>query len=272
MIPKRLAVFVLPLILIGCKEKAMDPTAAAYQRLQGVPQEKWDTLAEKKIYFGHQSVGRNILDGLATVLEKHPSIRLEVRETTDAADFEGPVFAHSPIGRNRDPKGKIDSFREILDSGIGEKADIAFFKLCYVDIERATDVADLVDYYDGALAELRGQYPDLTVIPVTGPLTNAAPGVKPLVKRILGMGPAIKADNIRRNAFNDHIRRKYSSLLWDLADAEATTPEGAKVTFEEGGRAFQLLNKAYTGDGGHLNAIGSQIVAIDLLLRLAALD
>ena len=268
----RLAVLVLPLIMIGCKEKVMDPTSAAYQRLLGISREKWTALADKKVFFGHQSVGRNILDGLAIVLERHPSARLEIRETADPAEFEKPVFAHSPIGRNRDPKGKIDHFREILDSGVGAKADIAFFKLCYVDIDKDTDVGELSVHFDRTLADLRERYPGLDIIPVTAPLTNTTPGIKAMVKRLLGRGPDLEADNIKRNAFNDRVRKTYGASVWDLADAEATTAEGAKVVFKAGAGTYRLLNKAYTGDGGHLNAVGSQIVAIDLLIRLATLD
>jgi len=272
MVIKRLIIVGFLLVTFGCKEKAMDPLNASYKRLQAVPQQKWDFLAQKKIYFGHQSVGQNIIEGLEKVLQSSPAIRLDIRETVNPGDLERPVFAHSRIGRNRDPKGKIDHFRTLLESGIGQAADVAFFKLCYVDVGQATDIEGLIDHYDKTLADLSGKFPNLVIIPVTVPLTNATPGIKAKIKRFLGRGPALKADNIKRNIINDHMRRKYGVVIWDLADAEATSAEGKKITFQDGGKTFFLLNRAYTSDGGHLNSAGSQIIAIDLLLYLLSFD
>lgn len=269
---KCLMIMSLLLFSVGCKGKTRDPLDASYRKLREVPHEKWNALAQKKIFFGHQSVGRNIIDGLEKVLKSFPEIRLEIKETADPRDLQRPVFAHSRIGRNREPEGKIDNFRQILESGVGQAADVAFFKLCYVDIDQSTKIEDLIDHYDKTLEELAGKYPDLVILPVTAPLTNVTPGIKAKIKRVLGMGPALKPDNIKRNLFNDHIRRKYGAAIWDLADAEASTPEGTKVFFRDNQGAHFLLNRVYTIDGGHLNEVGSQVIAIDLLLRLASLD
>ena len=250
----------------------MDPLNTSYQRLQAVPQQKWDALAQKKIYFGHQSVGQNIIEGLEKVLQSSPTIRLNIRETANPRDFEAPVFAHSRIGKNRDPKGKIDHFRQLMEGGIGQTADVVFFKLCYVDVDQASEIESLIDHYDKILSDLKEKFPNLVIIPVTVPLTNATPGVKAKIKRLLGRGPALKADNIKRNTINDRMRKKYGAAIWDLADAEATTSEGTKVAYQDKRGTFSLLNRLYTSDGGHLNMTGSQVVAINLLLRLASLD
>jgi hypothetical protein len=155
---------------------------------------------------------------------------------------------------------------------MGQTADIAFFKLCYVDIDQATDIESLIDYYDKTLAYLIEKFSKLVIIPVTVPLTNAPPGIKAKIKRILGRGPAIKADNTKRNIFNAHLRKKYGTAIWDLADAEATSIGGAKVAFQNSQGDIFLLNPAYTSDGGHLNSVGSQVIAVDLLIRLASLQ
>ena len=272
MVIKRFIIVGFLMLPFGCKEKTMDPLNASYQRLQAVPQQKWDSLAQKKIYFGHQSVGQNIIEGLAKVLQSAPTVRLKIKEMADPGDFQAPVFAHSRIGQNRDPKGKIDHFRQLLESGIGQTADIAFFKLCYVDVDQAADIQGLINHYDNTLADLSGKFPNLVIIPVTVPLTNATPGIKAKIKRILGRGPALRADNIKRNIINDHMRKKYGAAIWDLADAEATTAEGTKTSFRDNKGAYFLLNPAYTSDGGHLNTTGSQVIAIDLLLRLVSLN
>lgn len=272
MVKHRFALIVFMIPLFGCKGNAMNPLDAAYRRLREVPQRKWDSLAQKKVFFGHQSVGRNVIEGLEKVLLSVPSIRLRIEETAEPGDFQAPVFAHSRIGQNRDPRGKIDHFRRLLESGIGQAVDVAFFKLCYVDVDRSTDIEGLVDHYDKTLAELAQTYPNLVLLPATVPLTNETPGIKAKIKRILGRGPALKADNAKRNLINDHIRKKYGTAIWDLADAETTTAQGGNTAVRDSRGTIYLMNPEYTIDGGHLNAIGSQIVAIDLLLRLVSLD
>ena len=116
---KCLMIMGLLLVSIGCRGKAPDPLDVSYRKLRDVPREKWDKLSQKKIFFGHQSVGRNILEGLEKVLKAVPEIRLEIKETSDPRDFQGPVFAHARIGQNRDPQGKIEHFRRISKAASG---------------------------------------------------------------------------------------------------------------------------------------------------------
>ena len=61
-----------------------------------------------KIYFGHQSVGLDIINGMNDIIKSSPHIRLSIRRTKDPADFDQPVFGEFPIGKNEDPKSKID--------------------------------------------------------------------------------------------------------------------------------------------------------------------
>ncbi len=46
--------------------------------------------------------------------------------------------------------------------------------------------------------------------------------------------------------------------MFDLAQVEATGPEGQVTTFQGDGRPVPCLYPGYTDDGGHLNASGQQ--------------
>lgn len=268
---KRIFIFLIAVTMFGCGRNAVDPLQESYRALRAVPRERWQRLAQKNIFFGHQSVGQNIIEGLGLVMKAEPSIGLNIEETADPAAFSGPIFAHFPIGHNRDPKGKIDDFRRLLESGIGRVADIAFFKFCFVDVDRKTDIGELLDHYERTIADLTAEFPQLTVIAVTVPLTNHSPGIKARIKRLLGRGPAVKEDNVQRNLANTRIRQKYGTAVWDLSKAEAVTDTERQVSFSDGRNAHPLLNPAYSKDGGHLNAVGSQAVACSLLVYLASL-
>jgi hypothetical protein len=89
------------------------------------------------LFFGHQSVGRNILDGISSIYADKgvaPPTITEVRVGSDEADG----FVHAAIGKNGDPIGKLAAFDSLLRAGQAERTDVALMKLCYVDI-RATE-------------------------------------------------------------------------------------------------------------------------------------
>jgi hypothetical protein len=264
----------LPILFVAatsCRGDRMNDLHSFYGRLDVVPWMKWDALSTKKIFFGHQSVGQNIIDGIKAVMDSNSAIRLNIRQTSDPGDMADAIFAHAPIGLNMDPKSKVDDFRRILESGVGQIADIAMFKFCFIDITRTTDIESLFNYYNEIITNLERTYPRLRIITFTVPLTNMPTGIKPIIKRILGMMPPYKDDNKRRNIFNIKIRNRFGRSVFDIAEAEATLTEGKKTSFRDGNEAYELLNPAYTSDGGHLNMLGRQIVAIDLLLYLLSL-
>lgn len=244
----------------------------AYARLDAIPRTEWDLLSTRKVFFGHKSVGQNIIDGIKAVMARNPDVHLNILETTRSEDFSSPVFAHSPIGLNKDPKSKISEFKKVLESGIGQTADIAMVKFCFVDIDRNTDIKSLLNDYGEAMASLNRDYPNLRIVTFTVPLTNQPRGIKPMIKRILGMMPPYKEDNKTRNLFNAELRRRFGDSVFDLAGLEATRPDGNKVFFKDADGTYDLMNPAYTDDGGHLNELGSQLIAIDLLIYLLSLN
>jgi len=255
----------------SCREAGMNNLQAGFARLDGISQDRWDALSQKKVFFGHKSVGVNIIEGLEEVMARKPGIHLNIRETIDPADFSGPVFAHSSIGRNKAPLSKISAFKEIMESGIGQAADIAFFKFCFVDFDRATDIESIFRSYVGLVNDLERHFPGLKIVTFTVPLMSKPVGIKTRLKKLLGRLPWYEEDNVKRNLFNDMLRARFKGSLFDLAAIESRIDDTKKATFRDNGKDYELLNRGYTDDGGHLNSIGRQIVAIELLRTLSVL-
>ena len=263
---------VSPMFFLGCKEGALTPLDDHHSQLKSVPQEKLRALSRKKFFFGHQSVGQNIIEGLRDVMRTTPLIRLNIRETTSPGDFDKPVFAHAAIGKNGNPSSKIRAFRDILDGGVGQVVDIAFLKLCFIDIDHTSDVGALFKEYDDTIAYLTTKFPKLKIITVTVPLMSRPVGIRARVAKLLGRSPWDEQDNIQRNVYNEMLRTKFGDTLFDLAKTESTALLGKRALFEKDGKEYELLSRSYTNDGGHLNALGRQVAAIDLLLCMLALD
>lgn len=251
-----------------------DGPAAALSRAQ------WERLATKRIYFGHQSVGGNIVDGIAELIAESPTASLRLVEGTPR-DLAGPAFVHAFIGRNGDPRSKTAAFAEALHAAAGGGAGaIALHKYCYVDVDRSTDVDGLFADYRRSMAELRARQPRLTVVHVTMPLTATATTPRPVAvaklvaKRILGR-PASdeRALNVRRNRFNALLRREYEGRdpIFDLARVESTDAREGRSYFVRGPERVYTLARQYTDDGGHLNALGRRRAAVELLSLLSTL-
>ena len=158
----------------------MPEEKVTFPSIKDVPNEKWQKLSQKKIYFGHQSVGFNIIDGIKDVMKEYPEIKVNIVETSDESDFKAGLLAHSRVGKNVDPKSKITEFVNFIDSGIGKKADAAALKFCYVDIEAGTDVKEIFSNYNGSLAQLKKKYPEMTIIHFTVPLTTTKTNLEDL--------------------------------------------------------------------------------------------
>jgi len=221
----------------------------------------WIQLSDKRIFFGHRSVGSNIIEGITDLKNESNSTLVNILETKDVSDFQHPLFAHSGIGNNLDPKSKIDDFVNILKSGLGGSVDIAFMKLCYIDINNRTDINELFEYYQTAINLLQKEYPHLKIIHCTVPLTTKPKGLKGLAKVILKMD-----DNVFRDKYNQLMRNHYDSIvLFDIAKIEATFPDG---TFNRYLNGIPGLIPEYSSDGRHLNQQGRLLIANELMRKL----
>ena len=209
------------------------------------------TLSARAIYFGHQTVGYNVIDGVAALVAAAPGAAVTIVETAAPSSIVKGTFAHSRNGSNGDPAGKVAAFDATIRGGAGARADIAFFKFCYVDFEPSTDVAGVFAEYRSRMAALEAAFPTVRFVHLTVPLTTGS-----------------SADNAARERFSDLIRQTYSSgRVFDLAKVESTRTDGS-TELVNGVRA---LVPAYSSDGGHLNETGSGVVARALVLMLASL-
>jgi len=253
--------------------KLMNDVLLGKLTIQDVLQEKWETLAKKKIFFGHQSVGFNIIDGIKSVLAENPNIKLNIVETRDPSDFNVGVFAHFRVGINEDPQSKTEDFSQIIDSDIGGKVDISFHKYCFIDVTGNSDIENIFDDYAIKMKKMTKEYPDVKFIHVTIPLTTIQTGPKAWVKKILGRSVGGFDANIKRNNYNKLLISAYqnSHSIFDLAAVEALKPDGHFESFTAKGQTYLSLYGGYTTDGGHLNQLGEKLVAEKLLIFLALL-
>ena len=266
----------LAISLVGCNGGNMAHEKVELGRIQDVPASEWTTLSKKRIYFGHQSVGYNIMDGIRDIMNTNHNINLTIAESSNAKDLKDSFFAHSRVGKNMDPVSKIEDFNNIIENSLGENVDIAFFKFCYVDIHSGTDIEQVFNVYKSSISALQKKFPNITFVHVTVPLTANKGGIKRIVsqtKRVIKsiLGKDDMYDNSIKARYNNLIRNTYSSSepVFDLAKIESTYPDGHRTPYAKGDKKYYTLVPNYTNDGGHLNEKGRKIVAEQLLIFLA---
>lgn len=242
--------------------------------IDDVPVEYWAKLAEKKIFFGHKSVGYNVIEGIKDIVREHNCIKLNIVETHDPEQFDRPIFAHAQVGQNTNPTSKIKAFENIMNSGVGRKVDIAFFKFCYIDVMRDSNPKEIFDSYWKAIEDLKIRFPGTKFLHVTVPIRSIPKGIKRYVKQSIKLligRQGVLADNMKRQCYNTLLKNACSKTipLFDIAFVESKSPSGSLCYAVKKKEKIYFMDSQYTYDGGHLNEEGRKRVAQQLLIILA---
>ncbi|MGD8912135.1 MAG: hypothetical protein PVJ68_05225 [Candidatus Thiodiazotropha sp.] len=260
-----LIMFLLPL-LVGCPKEYQEVTVVMPKDLTN----DLETVANAKVFFGHQSVGNNIIDGLQSISDNIKSVDLRVSDYESYQPDDKGCLLHTRVGKNREPESKCIDFGRIIDEELSDKIDYALLKFCYVDIDRDSNVSKVFNDYKQTIDGLMSRHPEITFVHTTVPLKLVRSGWKLWIKELLGKENLSKLDNIKRNEFNELLKATYGvERLIDIAKSESTYPDGKREAFEMDGKTYYSLIWGYTNDGGHLNDNGKIQVASTFVQELA---
>ena len=227
------------------------------------------TVGSARTFLAHQSVGAGILAAVPAVYAAHGLSTPTIRDLAEAAP-DDPIV-HTRIGANGHPLGKIAAFAALLREGLGTRVDIAALKLCYADIRADTDVAAVSTVYLDTVAALREEFPELTVLAATVPLTTRRDS-RGMLRQWLGRGDRHGPEHaLPREQFNTAVRAASADggLLLDIAALESTSASGRPVTGRYRGQRYHALDRAKARDHGHLAEQGARTVAGGFLAALA---
>jgi hypothetical protein len=247
------------------------PPSSPLASLSDVTPAQWRALAERRVFFGHQSVGANVMAGVAEILAANPQIRLTVHESKDVNAGSEPAIYHANVGRNFYPLEKSDEFAEIAARALAP-GDVGMVKYCFVDVEREVDPDSLFLAYRTRIADLRRQNPGLTVVHFTMPLTTVETEAGYWKNRLLGR-VTFRDLNVARNRYNELLLQTYGGQepVFDIAALESRRPDGSRAYFRKGGKTVYAMAEESTSDGGHLNEGARRMVAEQFLIFLARL-
>jgi hypothetical protein len=155
-------------------------------------------VARTRVFFGHQSVGMNVLDGVPGVYADHGVSAPPIEQGRTEPGANGGFIAHQFIGENGKPLLKLEDFDHTMRGGMGRQVDVALMKFCWADIYGNTDVDAPFARYRDTVAALERDFPNVTFIHVTVPLTTMS-----------GDQPA----NVARERLNALIRGEYATAF-----------------------------------------------------------
>lgn len=229
-----------------------------------------EQLAQRRVFFAHQSVGGNLIEGLQA-LARDNGVALQVRDVARDPNVPNQTFGHVFVGENGKPLAKLDEYKDRLTKQQSSPPELAMVKLCYLDFTAGTDPKVVFARYQADLAVLRATLPTTRFVHVTTPLTTIESGPKAWLKRLIGRSPWGVVENQKREQYNQLMRSAYAGRepLFDLAKLEATAEDGSRTLTISGDTQTAALTPAYTSDGSHLNPHGERIAARGLAGVLA---
>lgn len=211
----------------------------------------------KKILFGHQSVGQNMIDNIPALYSSFgvspPTILSNLTQINSAP---GGFFAEFYVGANGDPFGKIDDFDSTVRQ-YSSKINTALFKFCFIDIVNGVNAQALFNSYKSTMGQLEGDFPNITFIYTTAALDEYS-----------------ASNALVREQYNSLVRQEYASSgrLFDLANVESTRPDGSRVVGSSNGNTYYQLYENYSSDGAHLNTTGALKVNTSLFKLLSSVN
>jgi hypothetical protein len=226
--------------------------------------------ARTRVFFGHQSVGMNILGAVPVVFSAHGVKPPPIEQGRAAPDTTAGFLVESLIGENTEPLKKIQDFDAVIRGGLGRQIDVAVLKLCYIDVVPGTDVDAVFSAYRDTMKALQNDFPDVTFVKATVPLTTQPSTLSRVTQRLRGNESYGAAAAAVRERLNELIRQEYASdHLFDVAAVESTAPDGSRVSGRYRGQPYFALYGGYAADPGHLNDEGSRRAATALLAAVA---
>jgi hypothetical protein len=232
--------------------------------------EQWASLSQRTFYFGHQSVGANIIEGVREVSAGRPEIRLRVVCGEPAAS--PGALNEFRIGRNEDPESKNAAIVLATNGALGP-SPVIMFKYCYVDVRDKTDPGKLFESYRQTVAQLRTRHPAATVVHLTVPLMTEPSLLRYVMNTVRGRTTS-REENAVRAEYNRLLRSAYAATepVFDLAAVESTRADGSLEYGVVDGAKVPALAREWSSDSGHLNAAGRRHVAEQFLATLATLS
>ena len=118
----RVAALLVTAVLVGCGGGEMNVA-----RNDAALDAALKTLSAKRVYFGHQSVGEELMAGVGDLV-KERGVGPAVVAWRPGTPVAPGTIAHAMDGKNKERLSKIRAFEETMTGPLRDQVDLALFK------------------------------------------------------------------------------------------------------------------------------------------------
>ncbi|MCP4672192.1 MAG: hypothetical protein GY857_12900 [Desulfobacula sp.] len=264
-------ILIFSIIFTACGDKGQQDKSKILRK--DILKSSLNKLAEKRIFFGHRSVGNNILQGIDDILTQYPGIHLKILKYEAVKRPKDKGIIHAWIDQNGSPQSIADDYTRMVEKIPGKDMDFALIR--FTPWYGKTDMDEIFKDYTIAIEQLKQRHPKTVFIHGTFPLNHSKTSFKTWIKKLIGKKEIWEYDgNILANRFNEKLRDNYlgKQPFYNLELIQSTYPDGRRSQFTLDGKKYFNLIKDYTYDNTHLNEKGRQMAAERLLTLLDSIN
>jgi hypothetical protein len=182
---------------------------------------RWSVMADRTVYFGHQSVESGVIAGVEELSEES-ALPFRVVQTRDPATVDGPAFVHFPTGQNRDYASENAAMLRLLESRARAQRPVVVMEYCHRDIRSLADSSKMFEAYRDTVDTIQIEHPDATVVHATIPLPIVETVFRWRAKQFLGR-PTRRQSAAACDHYNQLLHAEFSATepIFDLANIQA---------------------------------------------------
>ena len=203
-------------------------------------------VARTRMFFDHQSVGVNVLDAVSGVYADHGVSAPPIEQGRAEPGPNGGFIAHESIEENGKPP--LEDFDRAMRGGMARQVDVAVMNLCWEDINGNTDVDALFARYRDTMAALERDFPNVTFIHVTVPLTTELSlfaELKTRLRTLLGRSDVFsQRANVTRERMDARSAASRRPSPLRPGSDRSTKPDGTRVS---GATTIRGISRCTTG-------------------------
>jgi len=237
---------------------AFDPTVTSRTS-------RWSVIAQRTVYFGHQSVGSDVCAGIQELARDY-AVPINLVETREPERVAAPAFVSFLAGRHRDYASKNAAMLRLLESATRARNPVVLLKYCYGDIGTSHDYTKLFNAYRDTVDTIQFEHPDVALVHTTIPLTTVESGFKARTMEYLGRDTG-REQAIARQHYNELVRAEFGGVepIFDIARVQSMSADGTVSGFMSDGTRIETLAADNTSDGTRLNSTSRRVAAEVLL-------
>ena len=175
-------IVILSILFTACSDKGQQDESKILKK--EISKTALNKLSEKRIFFGHRSVGNNILQGIDDILTQYPGINLKILKYEEVKSSKDNGIIHAWIDQNGSPQSIAEDYTRMVEKLPGKEMDFALIR--FTPWYGKKDMDEILKDYTIAIEQLKQRHSKTVFIHGTFPLNHSKTSFKTWIKKLTG--------------------------------------------------------------------------------------